>query len=139
MSTRPDIEPATNAVIAKVYDPATGGLLSPPETDNKVDEDEYIELKIASREDGLLLNSFFKTFVFRDMVTSLLVLTPRFYKYTSLEPKPDSAADVNDSIRFFNDFITGSDDNSPASSDDEPLNVFSFKIVLVAFTASTKV
>ena len=63
MSTRPDIEPATNAVIAKVYDPATGGLLSPPETDNKVDEDEYIELKIASREDGLLLNSFFKRFV----------------------------------------------------------------------------
>ena len=75
--------------------------MSPPETDNNVDEDEYIELKIASKEDGLLFNSFFKTFVFSEIVPSLFVRTPRFDKYTSVDPKPESADDVKDSIRFF--------------------------------------
>ena len=53
--------------------------MSPPDTDNNVDEDEYIELKIASKEAGLLNNSF-KVFEFNDKDPSLFVLTPRFDK-----------------------------------------------------------
>ena len=60
--------------------PAVGLEFDPPETDNKLDPDEYIELKTASREEGLFCNVFSNTVVLRLKSPDLSVLTPKLDK-----------------------------------------------------------
>ena len=66
--------------LQKVYAPATGAFEEPPLTDNKLEDDEYIELKIASKELGLFVNSVFNTVVLRLKRPVFSVLTPKLDK-----------------------------------------------------------
>ena len=62
---KPSMFPEIYAVIANAYDPAFGVLEVGPDTANKLEVEEYIELKTASKEEGLFFNSFSKTVVLR--------------------------------------------------------------------------
>ena len=135
---KPAIFPEIYAVIANVYPPATGAELDPPLTERRLEDAEYIELKIASKELGLFFNSVFKTVVLRLNKPPFSVLTPKLDKYTPFSPKPDKDVEVREFNLFLTPLITGSSDNSPASFDEEPLNVLVFNNVLASFTAVIK-
>ena len=130
--------PETYAVIAKAYDPAIGALTEPPLAVNKLDDEEYIELKIASKDVGLFFNSFSSTVVFKLRSPSFSVLTPRLDKYTPFAPNPVNWVDVSEFNCFWMLLITGSSDKSPASSLSEPLKVFSLSKPLASLTAVIK-
>ena len=119
--------------------PAVGGLLIPPETVNKVESAEYIELKIASKDDGLLLSSSSNTFVFKVNSPSLSVLTPKLDRYTLVAPKPDKGVVVSASICFFNPLITVSFANAPFSLVESPLKVLALRTFFRSLIEVTKV
>ena len=54
----------------------------------RLDDDENIELKIASKDVGLFFNSFSRTVVFKLKSPFFSVLTPKFDKYTPFAQKP---------------------------------------------------
>ena len=76
----PENAPETYAVIAKAYVPGVGLEFDPPDTDSKLESAEYIELKIASNDEGLFINVFSNTVVFKVNNPDLSVLTPKFDK-----------------------------------------------------------
>ena len=59
--TKPVKAPETKAVIAKVYEPETGFEDVPSETANKLEEDEYIELKLHLKIQDYFLIHFLKS------------------------------------------------------------------------------